>query len=89
MKVVIGGASGLIGRRLVEHLRGRGDEVVALVRRRDPAAPWAQGARLEEWDGKSLGAWCLQLNGADAVVNLEVVRHHQEPGQRHAGALAA
>src|ERR1700737_4637518 len=70
MKVVIGGASGLIGRRLVEHRRGRGDEVVALVRRRDPAAPWAQGARLEEWDGKALGAWCLQLNGADAVVNL-------------------
>src|SRR5260370_30138876 len=70
MKVVIGGASGLIGRRLVARLRARGDEVVALVRRRDPAAHWARGARLEEWDGKSQGTWCLPVNGADAVVNL-------------------
>jgi uncharacterized protein (TIGR01777 family) len=70
MKVVIGGASGLIGRRLVARLRSRGDEVVALVRRRDPAAGWAQGARLEEWDGKSPGPWRRELDGADAVVNL-------------------
>ena len=46
MKIVVSGASGLIGSALVPHLRGRGHDVVRLVRgapspgeaRWDPAA---------------------------------------------------
>lgn len=69
MKIVVGGASGLIGKRLVARLRARGDEVVALVRRAQPA-PWSDGVRLLEWDGKAQGPWVAAVDGADAVVNL-------------------
>jgi uncharacterized protein (TIGR01777 family) len=70
MKIVVGGASGLIGKRLVARLRARGDEVVALVRSGVGDPPWARGARLVEWDGKEDGPWAAEVDGADAVVNL-------------------
>ena len=69
MKVVIGGANGLIGKRLVAALRARGDEVVALVR--NPAATrFAAGTTVAQWDGKGQGAWAAHVDGAQAVVNL-------------------
>lgn len=69
MKVVVGGANGLIGKRLVEALRARGDEVVALVR--SPAsARFGEGVTVAQWDGKALGSWSAQVDGAQAVVNL-------------------
>src|SRR6266849_6173848 len=61
MKVVIGGANGLIGSELGRALRARGDEVVALVRKpREPGEV--------KWDGRSLPAGAL--DGAEAAVNL-------------------
>lgn len=70
MKIVIGGANGLLGQRLVRALRARGDEVVALVRSARGGAPWADGVRLVEWDGRSQGAWAREVDGAHALVNL-------------------
>lgn len=64
MKIVIGGASGMIGRPLMEHLRGRGDEVVRLVRR-VPAGPDEV-----RWDPANEVLDPDALAGADAVVNL-------------------
>jgi uncharacterized protein (TIGR01777 family) len=64
MRIVIGGASGLIGSHLAERLEARGDEVVRLVRR--PATSPGEAT----WDP---GAGVLDpavLRGADAVVNL-------------------
>jgi uncharacterized protein (TIGR01777 family) len=61
MKVVIGGANGLIGSELARALRARGDEVVALVRK-----PRAPGDVM--WDGRSLPPGVLDR--ADAAVNL-------------------
>ena len=63
MRIAITGASGLIGKALVSHLRSGGHEVVRLVRR--PPA----GADERSWDparGVEPGA----LDGVDAVVNL-------------------
>ena len=61
MKVVIGGANGLIGSELARTLRARGEEVVALVRKpRDPGDV--------KWDGQSLPPGTLER--ADAAVNL-------------------
>src|SRR2546425_11712857 len=61
MKVVIGGANGLIGSELGRALRARGDEVVPLVRKpREPGEV--------KWDGRSLPAGAL--DGAEAAVNL-------------------
>jgi len=68
MKVVIAGGSGFIGRHLAKALVARGDEVVILSR----DAPQDDGcsARVVEWDGKNLGPWAREIDGADAVVNL-------------------
>ncbi|MBY0689857.1 TIGR01777 family oxidoreductase [Microbacterium marinilacus] len=63
MHVVVGGASGLIGRTLVSSLRERGDRVTRLVRH-EPAATdevrWLDGSPLDP----------EVLAGADAVVGL-------------------
>jgi uncharacterized protein (TIGR01777 family) len=69
MKVVIGGANGLIGKRLVQALRARGDDVVALVRT-PGSASFGEGVTVAQWDGRSLGPWASHVNGAGAVVNL-------------------
>jgi len=64
MKVVVSGASGLIGSALVPHLRSAGHEVVRLVRR-EPAAP--DEAR---WDPAAGSVDLAAIGGVDAVINL-------------------
>lgn len=64
MRVVIAGASGLIGSALVPLLRENGHEVVRLVRR-SPQAPDERG-----WDPPAGHVQPGTLDGADAVVNL-------------------
>lgn len=61
-RVVVAGASGLIGRELVRQLTGDGAEVVRLVRRA-PAAPDEV-----RWDARTLDP--TVVDGADAVVGL-------------------
>lgn len=66
-RIVIPGGAGYLGRFLVEHFRQRAWEVVVLSR--DPRVAIA-GARTVEWDGRGLGAWAQELEGAGALVNL-------------------
>lgn len=71
MKVVLAGATGFIGRALIRHLHGRGDEVVVLSRRgSNVGGPFPERVRFVPWDGKRQGGWSAELDGADAVVNL-------------------
>ena len=63
MKIVVSGASGLIGTQLVAKLLGNGHEVVRLVRR-SPKSGEIQ------WDPKSGTLDSAALEGADAVINL-------------------
>jgi uncharacterized protein (TIGR01777 family) len=65
MKIVIPGGSGQVGTILSRHFHGQGHEVVVLSRG-PSAAPW----RVVEWDGRSVGPWAGELDGADAVINL-------------------
>ena len=71
MKVFVTGASGFIGRRLIEHLLGRGDAVVAAVRRPcpdlDPRRLAVVEVRLDD-----RAALERALAGSDAVVHLAV-----------------
>jgi len=70
MRVVITGASGFIGRALCEQLRGD-YEIVALSRNAEQAAKSPAGAaRVVTWDGRTLGDWIREVDGAAAVVNL-------------------
>ena len=64
MKIVIAGASGLIGTPLVQHLRNTGHEVVVLVRRPPRSAHEVQ------WNPKSGELDPAAISGADAVIGL-------------------
>jgi len=63
MKIVISGASGLIGTQLVTTLKSSGHEVVQLVRR-------SAAASQIMWDPKSAKLDPASLEGCDAVIHL-------------------
>lgn len=66
MQVAVVGATGLIGRRVVDALAARGDDVVALVRGgRD-----VPGAHVIAWDPATGDVTPGAFDGCDAVVNL-------------------
>ncbi|MEQ1822255.1 MAG: DUF1731 domain-containing protein [Fimbriimonadaceae bacterium] len=62
MKVVIPGGSGHVGAVLRRHFVGQGDSVVVLGR--------TPGPDVVAWDGRSLGSWTKEIDGADLVINL-------------------
>lgn len=66
MKLVIPGGSGDVGAILRRWFLGRGDEVVVLSR----SGFEAEGCRVVTWDGRTLGDWVAELDGADVVINL-------------------
>jgi len=67
MKVVIPGGSGQVGTMLGWAFSSEGHEVVELTRgRRNQTRPW----RVERWDGRTLGPWAYEIDGADVVINL-------------------
>lgn len=69
MRVIITGASGLIGSALARSLLADGHEVIGLTR--DPArADLPPGVRAVAWDGRSARGWGQLVEGAEAVVNL-------------------
>lgn len=63
-KVVIFGGSGFLGLSLADYLETKGF-VPILIARHYIDTPY----RLILWDGYSIGSWCSQLEGAEAVVN--------------------
>ena len=67
MKVVIPGGTGQVGGVLRRALSARGDDVVVLSRHPNELEP---GVRHVAWDGRTLGDWASEVDGADAVVNL-------------------
>jgi hypothetical protein len=64
MKIVIPGGSGQIGQMLARGFVSAGHDVVILSR----AA--ATTGRTVAWDGRSVGAWGQEIDGADVVLNL-------------------
>ncbi len=69
MRVFITGATGLVGTRLVNQLRDRGDDVVALTRR--PAVAREKlGCTVVEGDPMQAGPWMDEVAACDAVINL-------------------
>ena len=64
MKIVLAGGTGLLGQLLGQEFGCQGHEVVVLSRQA------ATDPRVVTWDGRTLGDWARELDGADAVVNL-------------------
>jgi uncharacterized protein len=67
MKIVLAGGTGQVGGILCRSFVERGHGVVVLSRR---AVTLPAGARLVSWDGRTLGDWAKEIDGADVVVNL-------------------
>ncbi|MFM9873444.1 MAG: TIGR01777 family oxidoreductase [Fimbriimonadaceae bacterium] len=65
-RAVIAGGSGFVGKHLAAELVGQGFEVVLLSRSVDTSATY----REVKWDGKSLGDWEKEIDGAELVFNL-------------------
>lgn len=66
MKIVIPGGSGQVGQILARYFHAKGDSVTVLSRSPKTTTPW----RTILWDGKTLGPWTAELEGADAVIHL-------------------
>lgn len=74
MRVFLTGGTGFIGAHLVRRLRGRGDEVVALVRSPEKAAPLREaGCEVVEGDLSSEAAIRSGTRGSDAVIHAGAV----------------
>lgn len=84
MKIVMPGGSGFLGARLARRLRDRGDDVVVLTRGR---AGERDGVRFVQWDGRTLGPWASELDGADAIVHLAGRRVDCRPTRRNVDEL--
>jgi uncharacterized protein (TIGR01777 family) len=69
MKIVITGATGLIGSKLVQALKARGDDVSVLSRSPEKASA-ALGVPAVVWNPEAEPAPVEALTGADAVVHL-------------------
>src|SRR3954447_19969716 len=70
MRVLITGASGLIGSALADALLGRGDEVVGLTRDPERARPKNPTVRWHAWRATTERPPPEALEGVDAGVNL-------------------
>src|SRR5712691_1211964 len=66
-RIIIAGGNGFIGRLLTESLISGNNDIVVLTRSPGPAA---QSIRQVGWDGRTLGDWARELDGARALINL-------------------
>lgn len=66
-RIILAGGSGFIGTALAREFVRRGYEVVVLTR--SPRTR-TDGVRETAWDGETAGAWAVELEGAEAVINL-------------------
>ena len=72
MKIIIPGGNGQVGRMLTRAFLKSGDKCVILTRTPSARASTEPDPRLREvaWDGRTLGPWATELEGADVVINL-------------------
>ena len=68
MRVFVTGGTGLVGRRIVERLRNRGDAVVVLTRSAAPPVP--AGTEVVQGDPTAAGPWLDSLAACDGVIHL-------------------
>jgi hypothetical protein len=66
-KLIIPGGSGFLGLQLARHFVAKGWTVYILSRQQKKS----EGKiHFLNWDGKTLGAWAKEIDGADAMVNM-------------------
>ena len=71
MKIIITGATGLIGRSLCEKLANRGDGITVFTRNVEEAKKTLpQIKNFVEWDYRNLDNWQSEINNCDAIIHL-------------------
>src|SRR5947207_2997475 len=65
LHIVIPGGRGQVGQILARHFHSQGHTVTVLSRRA-ASAPW----RTIPWNGRDLGSWTQEIDGADVLINL-------------------
>lgn len=70
MKVAITGATGFVGRRLVEQLQAKGHQSLILTRNRETALKAFPNLEVVAYTPTESGSWQDAISGYDAVVNL-------------------
>lgn len=76
MKIVLPGGAGHLGHLLVRAFTREGHTCIVLARdaartnRALAAEGLAGAARAVAWDGRNVGPWAAEIDGADAVINL-------------------
>ena len=68
MKIVMPGGSGKVGAVLLRDFVTKGHEVAILSRKLTAAVN--DTVRQVAWDGRSIGTWAREIDGADVVINL-------------------
>src|SRR5690242_18517487 len=66
MRIVIPGGSGHVGGVLADFFTRAGHDVAVLTRHPGDTVVWREAA----WDGRTVGPWLREIEGADAVINL-------------------
>jgi uncharacterized protein (TIGR01777 family) len=66
-KIILAGGNGQLGKALAEHYKYNTDEIIILSRR-----PQADKGNIKTlvWDGRTMGNWAKELEGADMLINL-------------------
>jgi len=71
MKIILAGASGFIGKFLLEHLEKEGHQLFLLTRNQKISTILiSPNVKRLTWDGINLDAWKNELEDADALINL-------------------
>ena len=71
MKIVLAGATGFIGQKLIQRLLQEKHELILLARDPEKAAQkFGPTLTTFNWDGRTHGDWFRSIDGADAVINL-------------------
>lgn len=66
-KLILAGGTGFLGSTLSTYFQSQFDEIVILSRNQ---AKMKGKVRRITWDGKTMGSWTEELEGADVIVNL-------------------
>lgn len=69
-KIVLFAANGFIGKSIIEYTKTYQKEYQIVAVSRKPITQLPNGYKQVIWDGKTIGTWAKELEGADLVINL-------------------
>lgn len=69
-KIVLFAANGFIGKSIIDYVNDYQKDYSVIAISRKPMTSLPQGVKNMLWDGKTIGPWAKELEGADLVINL-------------------